>query len=140
MRTKNIRHARHKYVICILFAHITSYYDFPYHISANLQVGVVPTDAEKWLSQCIDNAPCEKEKTEQECDLMKYKLKCLKRLLVPDMKMSDEELKNLVTEIEEFKQKITKTEEQMKSTSSAFMAAHAATMEVLGVAGKVKYH
>ena len=28
----------------------------------------------------------------------------------------------------------------MKSTASAFMSVHAATMEVLSVAGKVKYH
>ena len=28
----------------------------------------------------------------------------------------------------------------MKSSTSAFLSAHAATMEVLGVAGKVKYH
>ena len=54
--------------------------------------------------------------------------------------MTDEELKNLVTEIEEYKQKMAKAEIQMKSTSSAFIAAHAATMEVLCVAGKVKYH
>ena len=83
---------------------------------------------------------CEKDKTEQECDLVKHKVKDLKRLLVPDMQMSDEELKNLVTEVEDYRQKMAKTEVQMKSTSSAFMAAHLATMEVLGVAGKVKYN
>ena len=31
-------------------------------------------------------------------------------------------------------------EKQMKSSSSAFMAALSATVEVLGVAGKVQYH
>ena len=108
--TKNIRYATHKYVICILFAHIASCHDFPYHILVNLQVGDVATDAEKRLSQCIDNAWCEKEKTEEECDLLKYKVKCLKTLLVPDLKMSDEELKNFVTEIEEYKQKMAKAE------------------------------
>ena len=71
---------------------------------------------------------------------MQYKVKCLKRLLVPDMKITNEELKKLVTEIEEYKQKMVKAEMQMQSTSSAFMAAHAATMKVLGVAGRVKYH
>ena len=71
---------------------------------------------------------------------MKYKVKCLKRLLVPDMKMSARELQNLVTEIDQYQQKMAKAEEQMKSTASAFMSAHTATMEVLGVAGKVKYH
>ena len=76
--TKNIRYATHKYVTCILFAHITSCQDFPYHMLVNLQVGDVPTDAEKRLSQCIDNAQYEKEKTEQECDLVQYKVKCLK--------------------------------------------------------------
>ena len=74
---------------------------------------------------------CEKKKAEQECDLVKHKVKCLKRLLVPDMKMTDEELQNLVTEIEEYQQKIAKAEVQMKPTASPIMAAHAATMEVL---------
>ena len=99
--TKNIRYPTHKYVIYILFACITSCHDCPYHILVHLQVGDVCTDAEKRLSECIDNAQCEKEKTEEECDLVKYKVKCLKSQLVPDMKMSDGELKNLVTEIEE---------------------------------------
>ena len=31
-------------------------------------------------------------------------------------------------------------EKQMQSSSSAFMTAHAATMEVLGTVGKVQYH
>ena len=65
---------------------------------------------------------------------------CLRRLLVPNMKMSDKELQDLVTEIEDYEQNMAKTEAQMKSTASAFMSPHAATMEVLGVAGKVKYH
>ena len=129
----------HIYVICILFAHITSCHDFPYHILVNIQVGDVPTDTEKRLSPCIENARCEKEKTEQECDLVKCKVRCLKKLLVPDIQMGDEELKNLVTEVEEYRQKMAKAEVQMKSTASAFMAVHSATMEVLGVAGKVKY-
>ena len=113
----NIRYLTHKYVICILFAHITSCHDCPYHILVHLQVGDVCTDAEQRLSACIDNALCKKEKTEQECDLVKYKEKCLKRLLVPGMKMSDGELQNLVTEIEENQKKIAKAEVQMKSTA-----------------------
>ena len=72
--------------------------------------------------------------------MVKYKVKCLKRLLVPDVKMSDRELQVLVTEIEEYQQKMAKAEAQMKSTASAFMSAHAATMDVLGVGVKVKYH
>ena len=71
---------------------------------------------------------------------MKCKVKCLKKLLVPDMQMADEELKSLVTEVEEYRQKMAKAEVQIKSTASAFMAAHSVTMEVLGAAGKVKYN
>ena len=95
---------------CILSVHITSHHDCPYHILVHLQVGDVHTDAEQRLSECIDNARCEKEKKEQECDLVKYQVKCLKRLLVPDVKISDRELQDLVTEIEEFQQKMVKAE------------------------------
>ena len=49
----------------------------------------MPTDAEHRLSKCIENARHEKDKTEQECHLVKHKMKDLKRLLVPDMQMSD---------------------------------------------------
>ena len=56
---KDIRYCTHKYVICILFAHITSYHDCPYHILVHLQVGDVHTDAEKRFSECIDNVQCE---------------------------------------------------------------------------------
>ena len=54
--------------------------------------------------------------------------------------MSDQELEHLVNEIEEYQKKMAQVEKQMKSSSSAFMTAHAATMEVLGVAGIVQYH
>ena len=137
---KNIRYHTQKYVICILLAHITSYHDCPYHILVHLQVGDVDTGTEQRLADCIDNAQCEKERTEQACDLVRYKVTCLRRLLVPDVQMSDKELQDLVTEIEEYEQNMVKAEAQMRSTTSAFMSAHAATMEVLGVAGKVKYH
>ena len=55
------------------------------------------------------------------------------------MEMTDEELQHLVSEIEDYQKKMEKAEIQMKSSSSAFMTAHLATMEVLGVAGEVKY-
>ena len=92
------------------------------------------------MVDCIDNAQCEKEQTEEACDLVGYKVRCLRKLLVCDVQMTDEELQDLVHEIEEYKQNMIKAEKQMKSTTSAFLSAHAATMEVLGVAGKVKYH
>ena len=68
----------------------------------------------------------EKETAEAECDLVKEKARELKWLLVPSMEMCDEELEHIV-------------EEQMKSSTPAFMAAHATTLEVLGEAGKVQY-
>ena len=72
--------------------------------------------------------------------MVRYKVTCLRKLLVPGVQMTDKELQDLVTEIEEYEQNMVKAEAQMRSTTSAFMSAHAATMEVLGVAGKVKYH
>ena len=65
---------------------------------------------------------------------------CLRKLLVPGVQMTDQELQDLVSEIEEYEQNMVKAEAQMRSSTSASMSAHAATMEVLGVAGKVKHH
>ena len=53
--------------------------------------------------------------------------------------MIEEELQHLVNEIEDYRKKMEQAEVQMKSSFSAFMAAHLATMEVLAVAGEVKY-
>ena len=56
------------------------------------------------------------------------------------VEMCDEELEHLVEEIEDYKKIMKEAEKQMKSRTSAFMAAHATTMEVLGVVGKVQYN
>ena len=53
--------------------------------------------------------------------------------------MCDEELEHLVEEIEDYKKSMKEAEKQMKSSMSAFMAAHATTLEVLSEAGKVQY-
>ena len=47
---------------------------------------------------------------------------------------------HLVQDIEDYKKSMEQAERQMKSSTSVFMAAHSATMEVLGVAGKVQYN
>ena len=98
------------------------------------------TGAEQRLVDCIHNAQCEKEWTEQACDLVRYRVRCLGKPIVPDVLMTDKELHDLVHEIEKYEQNMVKADIQMRSTTSAFLSAHAATMEVLGVAGKVKYH
>ena len=82
------------------------------------------------------NARDEKEKAEQECYSVKCKAKDLKQLLVPSVEKSHQELEHLVHDIEDCKKSMEQAEKQMQSSSSAFMAAHSATMEVLGVAGK----
>ena len=84
----------------------------------------------------MENARDEKDKAEEECDLVKCKAKDLKQLLVPGVEMSDQELEHLVNEIEDYQKKMEQAGKQMKSNSSGFMAAHSATMEVLCVAGK----
>ena len=61
-------------------------------------------------------------------------------MLVPSVEMSDQELKHLVHEIEDCKKSMEQAERQMKSSTSAFMAAQSALMDILSVAGKVHYH
>ena len=63
----------------------------------------------------------------------------MKRLLAPDVEMSNEELEDLIKEIKDYKQQMAQMEKQMEASSSAFLSVHAATMEVLGMIGKVKY-
>ena len=68
------------------------------------------------------------------------KQKIWNELLVPSVEMCDQELVHLVHEIEDYKKSMEQAEKHMKSSTSAFMAAHSAMMEVLGVTGKVQYH
>ena len=56
------------------------------------------------------------------------------------MWMTDKELQDLICEIEEYKEDMAKAERQMRSSTLSFLSVHAATIDVLGVAGKVKYH
>ena len=46
---------------------------------------------------------------------------------------------DLVGEIEDYKKSMQVAEQEMKASTSAFMAAHATMLEVLGEAGKVQY-
>ena len=57
-------------------------------------------------------------------------------MVIPGAEMCDDELVDLVTEIEDYKKNMQVAEQEMKSSTSAFMAAHATTLEVLGEAGK----
>ena len=68
----------HIYLICILCAHIILCHNCPYHILVHIQVGNITTDKEQRLLKCVGNARDEKEKAEQECDLVKCKVKDLK--------------------------------------------------------------
>ena len=56
------------------------------------------------------------------------------------VEMCDEELEYLVHEIEDNKKSMEQAERKMKSSTSAFMAAYSATIEVLDVTGKVQYN
>ena len=53
--------------------------------------------------------------------------------------MCDDELQDLVAEIENYKKSMKVAEKEMKASTSAFMASHKTTLEVLGEAGKVQY-
>ena len=52
--------------------------------------------------------------------------------------MCDDELEDLVAEIEDYKKSMQVAEKEMKASTSAFMAAHATTLEVFGEARKVQ--
>ena len=80
-----------------------SYYVFncPYHILVHIQVDNITTDKEQRLLKCVGNARDEKEKAEQECDLVKYKVKDLNCSLAPGVEMSNQELEYLVNDIED---------------------------------------
>ena len=127
------------YLICIVYAHILWCHNYPYDILVCIQAGEIATCTEKKLSECVQKAWDEKERAEAECDSVKEKARELKRLLVPSMEMCDEELEHLVEEIEDYKKSTKEAEKQMKWSTSAFMAAHATTLEVLGEARKVQY-
>ena len=105
-----------------------------------MQVGDTTTDQEQRLLKWVENARDEKEKAEKEHNLVKCKAKDLKQLLAPGVEMSDQELEYLVNDIEDYKKKIAQAEKQMQSSSLAFTTVQAATMEVLGMVGKVQYH
>ena len=64
---------------------------------------------------------------------------CLTEFLAPGVKIGEDEMVQLVGEIEEFKNSMEVAEREMKASSSAFMAAHATMLEVLGEAGKIQY-
>ena len=100
----------HIYLICILCAHMILCHNFQYHILVHIQVGDIPTDKEKRLLKCVENARDEKDKAEQECDLVKCKAKDLKQLLVPGVEMSDKVLEDLVNEIEDYQKKMKQAE------------------------------
>ena len=61
--------------------------------------------------------------------------------LAPGVEIGEDELVQLVGEIEEFKNsmQVAEREREMKASTSAFMAVHATTLEVLGEAGKIQY-
>ena len=58
----------------------------------------------------MENARDEKNKAEQECDLVKCKAKGLKQLLVPGVEMSDKELEHLVNKIKDYQKKMEEAE------------------------------
>ena len=72
-------------------------------------------------------------------DSMKEKAQHLTEFLAPGVEIGEDELVQLVGEIEEFKNSMEVAEREMKASTSAFMAAHATMLEVLGEAGKIQY-
>ena len=114
----------HIYLICILCTHIILCHSFLYHILVHIQVGNIATDKEKRLIKCVENVINEKDKAEQECDLMKCKVNDLKQLLVPGVEMSDQELEHLVNEIQDYQKKM---EQARKTNEVKFISIYDCT-------------
>ena len=91
------------------------------------------------LSECIEKAQDKKETAEAECDLVKEKARELKQLLIPGVEMCNDKLQDLVAAIEDYKKSMQVAEKEMKGSTSASMAAHTKTLEVLGETRKVQY-
>ena len=72
--------------------------------------------------------------------MLNHKAKDLKQLLAPGVEMSYGELEDLIKGIEDYKKQMAQAEKQKESGSLAFLTVHAATMEVLGMVGKVQCH
>lgn len=85
------------------------------------------------------NAPIESnEKVCKQTTEVMEKAESLRKLMRPDIQMTDEEVIELVKDVEQLKVEMEENKKEMKRTQREFMTAHSTTLEVLWSAGKVK--
>ena len=126
-------------MIYIVYVHISSLYKYLYHILVNIQAPEIQTSTKEKLSQCVRKACDKKDMAETVCNIMNKKADKLKPFLAQGVQIQEEELVNLVRDIEDYKKSMEIAEREMRESTSAFMAAHGTTLEVLGEAGRIKY-
>ena len=115
----------------IVYIHISSLYKYLYHILVNIQALEIQTSTKEKLSQCVRKACDKKDMAETVCNIMNKKADKLKPFLAQGVQIEEEELVNLVRDIEDYKKSMEIAEREMRESTSAFMAAHGTTLEVL---------
>ena len=99
-----------------------------------VKVSVVHMEHQEEINKAIES---QEKVCEQNAELMD-KVNRLKKLMRPDVEMTDQEMIQLVKDVEELKVEMEENKKEMKRTQREFMTAHSATLEVLGAAGELK--
>ena len=66
-------YSTHIYLICIVYVHISWYYNYPYHILVHIGAAGIETSTKERLVECVRKACNKKEMAEVVYDLMKEK-------------------------------------------------------------------
>ena len=135
----DIVYSTHIYLICVVCVHILWYYNYPYHILVHIEAAGINTLTKERLAESVQKACDRKDTADEVCGLMKKKAQHLTEFLAPGVRIGEDEMVQIVSEIEEFKNSMEVAEREMKASSLAFMTAHATTLEVLGEAGKIEF-
>ena len=134
-----IVYSTHIYLICVVCVHISWYYNYPYHILVHIEAAGINRLTKERLAESVQKACDRKDMADEVYGSMKEKARCLTEFLAPGVRIGEDEMVQIVSEIEEFKNSMEVAEREMKASSLAFMTAHATTLEVLGEAGKIEF-
>ena len=72
-RYMEIVYSTHIYLICIVYVHISWYYNYPYHILVHIEAAGIDTLTKERLVECVQKACNGKEMADAVYGLMKEK-------------------------------------------------------------------
>ena len=102
-RYMEIVYRTHLYLICVVYVHISWYYNYPYHILVHIEAAGINTLMKERLAQSVQKACDSKDSADEVCSSMKKKAWHLMELLAPGVRVGEDEMVKLVSGIEEFK-------------------------------------